>query len=64
MIVRYTFAVCMKCGVQSPPVILSNRSALRIATEGLQKQGWVYKGLQFNIQAICPKCADEKTEVA
>lgn len=51
---RYSFAVCKDCGVQSPPMI-----ELDSAKEILVKQGWKIDTLKFSIIATCPKCNEE-----
>ncbi len=48
---RYTFAVCIKCGVQSPPIIdIGNME------KQLKDMGWKTETLRFTHRAICPKC--------
>ena len=48
---RYTFAVCVKCGVQSPPII--NPMGME---KQLQEMGWHLDTLKFTVLATCPKC--------
>lgn len=47
---RYTFAVCIRCGVQSPPIIGQNVSRL------LKDMGWVVDEGKFIVRAVCPEC--------
>jgi len=55
--VRYTFAVCTKCGVQSPPIILRDGEPASIV-KGLQQMDWKFDRLRFNVLATCPKCQE------
>lgn len=47
----YTFAVCVKCGVQSPPILEP-----RTMDKQLEKMGWKLDRMQFSVLATCPKC--------
>lgn len=51
---RYTFAVCIRCGVQSPPVILETETV----TEKLKQMGWRVDEGRFVVRAICPSCQE------
>jgi hypothetical protein len=58
VITQYTFAVCVKCGVQSPPVMLK-RGEPRVLNDALQDMGWKFDRLRFNVLAKCPGCLSE-----
>jgi hypothetical protein len=59
MTARYSFAVCIKCGVQSPPIILTGKTGMAAgAMAVLRHQGWQYQKFDFNILAVCPACLD------
>jgi len=64
MTAKYTFAVCISCGVQSQPIILLDGQPLEIDV-ALRSMGWRFDKLRFNIAATCPKCLkDAQTEKA
>jgi len=48
---QYSFAVCKKCGVQSPPIINPRDMETR-----LREMGWHLDTFKFTIVATCPKC--------
>jgi len=48
---EYTFAVCIRCGVQSPPIINP-----RHMEQQLRDMGWKLDTLKFTILATCPMC--------
>jgi hypothetical protein len=58
---HFTFAVCIACGVQSPPVILPPAGPKDIA-EPLKGMGWQFERLRFNVLATCPACQKAKDE--
>ena len=55
---RYTFAVCVACGVQSPPVMLAEGEPVELQ-RALSAMGWKYDRLRFNVLALCPKCLND-----
>lgn len=57
----YTFAVCVACGVQSPPIVLRDGEPKDIARP-LSDMGWRFERLRFNVLATCPKCQAEPPE--
>jgi hypothetical protein len=59
MSARYTFAVCSKCGVQSPPIIVdSEYVGVYVA---LQAMNWqVEKYSERNVVGICPQCQKQQ----
>lgn len=59
----FTFAVCMDCGIQSPPVLVKDNEQSELAA-ALKAQGWSFDALRFNVLACCPKCrAKARAEV-
>jgi hypothetical protein len=58
MTARYTFGICSRCGVVSPPIVVTGHSAWSVAIGSLIQQGWKYQDLKFNIIAVCPACLD------
>lgn len=52
---RFTFAVCVSCGTQSPPIILDEDQPIEISIP-LAAMGWRFDRLRFNAQATCPQC--------
>ena len=61
---RYTFAVCTKCGVASPPILLPSHYPSAIALTALTNQGWKCQSFTHNITALCPKCRNEEEAAA
>lgn len=57
---RYTFAVCVSCGCQSPPVVLNPGEPTEIG-ERLKDMGWKFDRLRFNVLAECPGCLANET---
>jgi hypothetical protein len=53
---RFTFAVCVSCGAQSPPILLLGEE--RDIDKALTDMGWKYDRLRFNVLARCPKCQE------
>jgi hypothetical protein len=54
MTARYTFAVCIRCGVQSPPMIVAKEGRVIVEyLKGLQRMGW-----RAWPRPICPACID------
>ena len=49
---RFTFAVCIRCGVQSPPILLVDKNIV----QELKAMGWVLDEGKFVVRAICPEC--------
>ena len=59
-LVRYTFATCAKCGVQSPPMIVNSITDVH---NELVMQGWKMDPRKFTVIATCPKCqANEENQ--
>lgn len=56
---RFTFAVCMKCGVQSPPI-----TNMRNVDAELKGMGWHLNHRRFTVLATCPGCQDEKQKMS
>ena len=52
MSARYSFAVCVRCGVQSPPMITRDDNEQQVLT------GWRIENYRFKIMATCPACLD------
>lgn len=52
---RFTFAVCLSCGVQSPPIILEQDQPTELSIP-LAAMGWKFDKLRFNVVATCPEC--------
>jgi len=50
MTARYSFAVCVRCGVVSPPLIWRDDAA--------SLPGWRFDRFRFSVNAICPACLD------
>ncbi len=61
MTARYTFAVCLSCGVQSPPIILNDDAPVELSIL-LAAMGWRFDKLRFNASATCPQCLAFKNE--
>jgi hypothetical protein len=57
MIARYTFAVCSRCGVQSPPLIDWD-------FDRLVRVGWRIAGSKYAFIATCPSCVDAERKEA
>ena len=58
MIARYSFAVCKRCGVQSPPVLWSKgdlKSQIPEFVQALEAMDW-----HFDILAVCPACRNDQ----
>ncbi len=55
MSARFTFAVCISCGVQSQPIILNDDAPVEISIP-LAAMGWRFDKLRFNVCATCPEC--------
>lgn len=62
-ITQYTFAVCVGCGVQSPPIMLKNGEP-KALNDGLADMGWKFDRLRFNVLAKCPRCQSEEAKSA
>ena len=62
MSARYTFAVCISCGVQSPPIILEDDGPKELSIP-LSAMGWRFDKLRFNVLATCPRCLATKKEI-
>ena len=60
---RFTFAVCISCGVQSPPIVLAPGEPTEL-NRRLEKMGWKFDRLRFNVLAQCPKCKVRNAEAA
>jgi hypothetical protein len=60
---RYTFAICVACGVQSPPVII-DKTGVRVAMSSLKEQGWRIRDFQYHISAVCPFCLQRAKDEA
>jgi len=58
---RYTFAVCVKCSVQSPPIIIAENGhdSSEDLPLALSKMGWKFDARRFSVMATCPQCAVE-----
>jgi hypothetical protein len=56
---RYTFAVCVRCGVQSQPIILGKDGAVAALVK-LHDMGWRCQSFTYTVRAICPKCQEEE----
>ena len=66
---RYTFAVCENCGVQSQPVLLPKTGSVQdVILQKLNVMGWQVRSFNtFNsVRAVCPACllADEEARNA
>lgn len=55
MTARFTFGVCIRCGVQSQPIVLLDGEPLEVDI-ALRRMGWKFDRLRFNIAATCPEC--------
>jgi len=64
MTARFTFAVCVSCGTQSPPILLNDDGPIELSIP-LAAMGWRFDKLRFNVCAHCPNCLNvKKTAVA
>ena len=59
---RYTFLVCVSCGVQSPPVVLEDDSPRELSIP-LNAMGWRLDRMRFTALATCPECLRVKKKV-
>jgi hypothetical protein len=59
MTARYTFVVCSRCGVVSPPMIVGDEELVPLVG---RVNSWRIERTRFNNIAICPACIDAEEE--
>ena len=53
---KFTFAVCSQCGVQSQPIIIPVKPSPVFVREKLEKDGWEVNFDLHLFIARCPSC--------
>jgi hypothetical protein len=62
MTARYTFVVCSRCGVVSPPLLMDDEK-LPVPLTGVRYlQDWRIETTRFNSIATCPACINAERE--
>jgi len=53
---KFTFAVCSECGVQSQPILIRDNVTPSFIKDDLEKTGWEVKSSLHLLLCKCPKC--------
>jgi hypothetical protein len=65
MTARYTFVVCSRCGVVSPPTVIDDEQLYAPLIASVRHRqisgGWRIESTRFNSTATCPACIDAET---